>query len=33
MLDIARSLKAAGKLSFEEIAEITKLPLEEIEKL
>jgi predicted transposase/invertase (TIGR01784 family) len=33
MREIARSLKAAGKLSVEEIAEITKLPLEEIEKL
>ena len=33
MREIARSLKAAGKLSIEEIAEITKLPLEEIEKL
>jgi hypothetical protein len=32
-LEIARSLKAAGKLTIEESAEITKLSLEEIEKL
>ena len=32
-LDIARSLKAAGKLTIEEIAEITKLSIEDIEKL
>ena len=33
MREIARSLKAAGKLTIEEIAEMTKLPIEEIEQL